>query len=682
MSNAIYKLGGMTLLIVGEYNYLLVAISIAMAICISHTGLNILSKLSYTRSREKYLWLISGSILIGAAIWTIHFLGMGAFMLPIRISYNVWFITLSLLASIVFIILAFYIIMPENINKYNVGLAGFLLGTAIVSMHHLGMLAMIVQAEVTHNMNLTLLAVIIPYVASYLTLLMYLRFREALSFTWLKPAAAFVIGSAMASIHYIGMNAMNFYTTDELLARQGSIDYFLFYGIGLTIFVIFLASRGAVFLESKLLERVAYEDTLTGVSNRHGMHRLLKTYKNEKNIGILFLDLDQFKEVNDRYGHDIGDRLIQEVAKRLQHLSGLHQQVFRIGGDEFIMVVKDGNVAFMEQLAEQILTMVKEPYHISGNEIYITVSVGIAIGEVEDKKATTLRQKADIAMYRSKTLGKNRYRIYDDELDEEIFRSTELERDMEKALKEEQFFIMYQPKWNVNEECLHGFEALLRWDHPKFGIVPPNEFIPIAEKNRMIIPITFWVLEQATEQCKAWQALGLFQAVSINLSVRLFELDDLAERVRKILTKTTLEPEYLELEITESMIIDDIDGMIDHLESLRQLGVKISMDDFGTGYSSIGLLDHIPIDTLKLDRLFINDIETKTKRAIIRAIILMAETLKLDVIAEGVESQAHVDSLTDLGCHLMQGYFYSKPMKVEQVNEWTKVKKGCLTNIS
>lgn len=198
----------------------------------------------------------------------------------------------------------------------------------------------------------------------------------------------------------------------------------------------------------------------------------------------------------------------------------------------------------------------------------------------------------------------------------------------------------------------------------------------------MIIPITFWVLEQATEQCKAWQALGLFQAVSINLSVRLFELDDLAERVKKILTKTPLEPEYLELEITESMIIHDIDGMIDHLESLRQLGVKISMDDFGTGYSSIGLLDHIPVDTLKLDRLFINDIETKTKRAIIRAIILMAETLKLDVIAEGVESQAHVDSLTDLGCHLMQGYFYSKPMKVEQVNEWTKVKKGCLTNIS
>lgn len=670
------------MVIEGDFNYLLVVISVFIAIFISNSSLHILAKVSHTRSKEKYVWLISGSVLMGTAIWSTHLLGMLAFHLPIQISYNGWLILLSILVSFTFIFLSFYIIMPENINTYNIGLAGFLLGTGIVTMHHIGMIAMLVPAESYFNMNLTILSIIITYIAAYTVLPMYLRFRNQRSFTWLKVISATIIGISIVGMHYIGMRAVKFYAHDSLITNNSSLDTLLFFSISMTIFVIFLASRGAVYLESKVLEKVAYQDTLTGLSNRRGMNRFISPLISNKNVGVLFLDLDEFKVVNDQFGHDVGDRLIQEVAMRLQGFVSNQQQVFRIGGDEFILIVHPCNVEYMEELAEQVLQSIKRVYAIADKEIWITVSIGICVGTVEDASATTLRQKADIAMYRSKALGRNQYCVYDDKLDMEVFRSAELEKDIQMALDNEQFYIEYQPKWNVADECLHGFEALLRWEHPRFGRVAPNEFIPISERNRMIIPITLWVLESACLQSIKWQKQGLYQPISVNLSARLFEIDDLSVHVEHILEKTGLAPNLLEFEITESMILQDINRVIIQLERIRGLGIKISMDDFGTGYSSIGLLDHIPIDTLKLDRLFIKDIETKTKRSIIKAIILMAESLNLDVIAEGVESQEHVDTLTELGCYLIQGYFYSKPMKVAEINEVIQRETGCLSTLS
>lgn len=238
------------------------------------------------------------------------------------------------------------------------------------------------------------------------------------------------------------------------------------------------------------------------------------------------------------------------------------------------------------------------------------------------------------------------------------------------ALEQKQFIVVYQPKWNVKTNRLYGFEALIRWQHPRLGLVSPGEFIPIAEETGIIVPITRWVLEEACRQCKAWKDQGINQPVSVNLSVRMFQTSSLVEWVQDILNIVELAPHFLELEITESMVFYDINDIIRQLESIRKLGVRVSMDDFGTGYSSIGLLDRIPIDALKLDRLFTNDLDTPGKRAILHAIILMAENLNLDVIAEGVENEEHIEFLTELGCYVMQGYFYGKPMNDEEIFQW------------
>ncbi len=228
----------------------------------------------------------------------------------------------------------------------------------------------------------------------------------------------------------------------------------------------------------------------------------------------------------------------------------------------------------------------------------------------------------------------------------------EMAKNLQRALEQNQFFIVYQPKWNVKTNRLHGLEALIRWQHPRLGIVLPGEFIPIAEETGQIIPITKWTLEEACRQCKDWQSQGILQPVSVNLSARLFHADSLTELILGVLDKVGLDPHLLELEITESMVLQDHHDRIRQLDSIRQLGVRISMDDFGAGYSSIGLLDRLPLDALKLDRSFTQDLESPSKRAIIRAIVLMAENLHMDVIAEGVENQEHIDLLTQLGCYV------------------------------
>lgn len=328
-----------------------------------------------------------------------------------------------------------------------------------------------------------------------------------------------------------------------------------------------------------------------------------------------------------------------------------------------------------EQLAEQILQKTKEVYHIDGNELYITGSIGISIGSIQDTDRSVLLKTADTAMYKAKGRGKNQYCVYDEEMGEQEVRKMEIEKDLRHALENNQFYIVYQPKWNVKTNRLFGFEALIRWKHPRLGIVYPAEFISIAEETGLIVPMTRWTLEEASRQCKQWLSEGVAQPVSVNLSVRLFQTDRLIGMVLDALQAAGLEARWLELEITESMILHDVNDIIRQLEQIRAMGVRISMDDFGTGYSSIGLLNRIPLDALKLDRLFTHDLDNPGKRAILHAVMLMAETLNLDVIAEGVEQQEHIEYLSKLGCHLMQGYYYGKPLHIDELESWIKVRQ-------
>lgn len=657
----------------GSYNYYIVALSVVIAILASYSALNITAKISYAKGKSRFFWLFAGAFVMGNGVWSMHFVGMLAFHLHAKVKYDTWLTSFSMLASIISSFIAFYITMPKNINWYKIAIGGFIMGSGIVTMHYMGMEAMIMPVELSYDIKLWTLSAIIAFVASYAALFLFLRFRNQSSSSWLKWLSSIIMGFAICGMHYTGMKAAQFKSHgDTVMEHAPTVDIFLLYGVTVNIFVILFVSWGAMFLDRHVLEKMAYQDTLTGLPNRNEMNRFFDTHIGKESIAVLFLDLDRFKAINDTLGHNIGDLLVQEVGMRLRQFVRSDQQAFRIGGDEFLFIMKRCDQARAERLAEEILRSIKKVYYIDGNELYITGSIGISIGSILQSDRSILLKTADTAMYKAKGLGKNQYCVYTDAMGVQEVRKMELEKDLQRALEQNQFYIEYQPKWNVKTNQLYGFEALIRWQHPRLGLVTPGEFIPIAEETGLIIPMTRWTLEEACRQCKSWQSQGIAQPISVNLSVRLFQSDSLMELIEGVLEKVELDPHFLELEITESMVFYDLNDIIRQLESIRKLGVRVSMDDFGTGYSSIGLLDRLPIDALKLDRLFTNDLDTPSKRAIIHAIILMAENLSLDVIAEGVEQQEHIDFLTELGCYVMQGYFYGKPMKNENIEQWIR----------
>ncbi|GEN84557.1 putative signaling protein [Sporosarcina luteola] len=653
----------------GTYNIYIVALSVIIAVLASYSALNIAAKISNANGKMKYFWLFSGSFVMGSGVWSMHFIGMLAFEIHANMDYDASLTLLSMIASVLSSFIAFYITMPQIVDMKRLILGGFTMGSGIVAMHYIGMEAMIMPMELSYDKGLLLLSVVIAFIASYAALFLFLRFKNQRTASWLKWLSAIIMGTAICGMHYTGLKAARFHSHSHLTENTQGIDLFLLYSVLITTLFILFISWGAMFFDRNVLEKMAYQDAITGLPNRNEMNKFFDTFIGNETIGVLFIDLDKFKVINDTIGHDMGDLLISEVGARLQQFIRKDQRVFRIGGDEFLLVVKHCDEKWAEQLAKEILLSIKDVYRIEGNELYITASIGISIGTITSSNRFTLLKAADMAMYRAKKSGKNRYCLYNDALGLEEVRKMELEKDLQSALENNQFYIVYQPKWNVKTNRLYGFEALLRWEHPRLGVISPAEFIPITEETGLIVPITKWILEKVCHQCITWQTQGELQPVSVNLSNRLFQSGRLKDMVQNALEKANLKPHLLELEITESMVFYDVEDIILQLDSIRALGVRISMDDFGTGYSSIGLLDRMPIDTLKLDRLFTNDLDTPRKRAIMNAIIVMADDLQLDLIAEGVENEEHIESLTQLGCYLVQGYFYGKPMKVGEINK-------------
>ena len=414
------------------------------------------------------------------------------------------------------------------------------------------------------------------------------------------------------------------------------------------------------------IEYLAYHDALTGLSNRYQFYTRLKNHlsrETTKNLAVLSMDLDRFKVFNESLAQEMGDRLIQKVSDRLKDCMGIEGDVARNGSDEFLVSFCNLNRQEIAAVAEHILDSFTKPFRIDQYELYTTPSIGISFYPHDGKDVDTLIKKADAALHQVKRNGKNHYQFYDADIADHTYEKWKIETDLRKALEQKELLLHYQPKVDLSSGKVVGAEALLRWQHPEKGLVSPAAFIPLAEETGLIIPIGEWALYTACAQNKAWQEAGLPPMVmSVNLSVRQLYQPDLVGIVKRILKETGLSPQYLELEITESMLID-IEQGLKILDELKKIGVQISMDDFGTGYSSLYYLKVLPIDKLKIDHSFVrNCIADSNDAAITKTIITMAHQLKMNVVAEGVESKDQLVFLQRHLCNEAQGYLFSKPV--------------------
>ena len=447
------------------------------------------------------------------------------------------------------------------------------------------------------------------------------------------------------------------------------------------------ASRASLLTEvekekasAQQIEHLAYYDNLTGLANRALFSRLLErelleARRYNRQLAVMFVDLDRFKNINDTLGHEAGDELLKEVAARMRSTLRASDALARLGGDEFVILLPNLNdEQHLTTVAQKILAAVAQPYLSHDQEFRVTASIGISMYPSDGVDEPTLMTHADIAMYQAKEDGKNTFAFYTDELNKHSIERIAFESSLRHALENTQFEVHYQPKVECRTGRMTGVEALLRWNHPDLGWVPPSKFIPIAEETGLIVALGRWVLETACRQQVAWCKLGLPSfRMAVNLSARQFGDDHLLRDVSSVLDSTGIDPAFLELEITESMLMRNVRKASEVLAAFKKLGIRLSVDDFGTGYSSLSNLKRFPVDTIKVDRSFVRDLPAdEADKAIADAIIAMGRSLGMTIVAEGVETEAQASFLREHGCDEIQGFFYSKAIPASAIVELLK----------
>jgi len=456
------------------------------------------------------------------------------------------------------------------------------------------------------------------------------------------------------------------------------------------------SGRRILNLQTELVsEREAFKfqathDVLTGLPNRILLSdrmtmEIARANRSKELVGVLYLDLDRFKIINDTLGHASGDILLEKVSRRLEEITRKCDTVARVGGDEFVIIVPQiKDAKHTVSVANRIIETLKYSFDIDDNELYISPSIGIVVYPYSGQDVETLLKNADTAMYQAKEGGKNTYKTYEPGMGKKAYETMKIEKDMRKALEREEFVLHYQPQFGIAENKIVGMEALIRWQHPEIGLVPPDRFIGIAEESGIISQIGDWVIKTACKQNKEWQNAGYPHiCVSVNLSVRQFQFKDIFKTVSNALKSSKLDSKWLDLEITESDIMQNSAIAVDVLSKIHNIGVKISIDDFGTGYSSLSYLKRLPVDSLKIDRSFISDININQDDAeITKAIIAMAKALSLNVVAEGVETVEQLEVLTKLKCDIIQGYFFSRPLPPAEIQKYLlKINNGIPANV-
>lgn len=688
-------------MLIGSYTPWLVIVSFLVAVLASFTALDMAGRVTTAATRRTtWLWLIGGGCAMGLGIWSMHFIGMLAFRLPIPLGYALGLTTVSLLAAMASSIFALWLVSQPTLPHGRLALGALLMGSGIAAMHYLGMAALHMQPGIDYHPGWVALSLLIAVVASWTALFIAFRLRSSHRRLRDRAAPALVLGTAIVGMHYTGMAAARF-PAGSICGAAGEeglqAQWLALVVLALTIAilaVVLIVSWLDQRMEAQLLRlrntdlssslddayaeltQAALHDPLTRLPNRRLLQQrieqsLAEAEQRGSRFAVMFMDLDGFKQVNDAYGHQTGDALLVAVADRTRKLLRPADMLARLGGDEFVLVVPIENDEDVATLASRIIQTVGREPLLPRHDLQVTASVGIAICPDHAASERQLMAFADAAMYQAKEAGRNAYVLFAEWMNDSAEQQFQLLADLRRAIGTEQLLLHYQPKTRVAGQSVSGAEALIRWRHPQQGLIPPDRFIRLAERSGVINEIGRWALDEACRQLRVWHDAGHDGwTVSVNLSPIQFASPNLLREVREALQTHRIEPRRLILEITENTVMRDTEASLTLLLAMAALGVGISIDDFGTGYSSLLYLKRLPATEIKIDHAFVRDLENSSEDVVIvSAIVALGHALDMDIVAEGVETAGQRAYLERLGCDYLQGYLLGRPVDPERFTQ-------------
>lgn len=673
-----------------SWDPVLIAISYLVAFIASFVALDSAGKIPLSSRTAALFWRIAGGVTLGIGIWSMHFIGMLSMQIPMMMSYDLWLTLASLGVAVVASATALNIaVAGKKLSPFRLIFATAILSAGVVSMHYIGMAALMLDGSIIWDSRLVGLSVVIAVVASGTALWLAFRLRDKRKGVFIdRIIAAFVMAAAICAMHYTGMSAAQFqemaHTLPGGIGELGlsiwvSVTTLCLLGVMLIISLIDSHRRTSRLTDNlhqlnRQLELQARFDALTGLANRHQMDLrmqdcLRSALLSKKPFAVIFLNVDHFKRVNDTWGHSVGDELLIAVAQRITARLTREMTLARLGGDAFILLVPECDDDRLNALVTALLEDVRRPLSVCGHTLSTTISAGVSLYPQDGETLHELKLKADAALNRVKEEGRNGWAIYRAEMSTAIPAKPGFLQELSQALERDQFELWYQPTWHAGDKTIHGFEALLRWRHPEQGVVLPNLFIPSLEQTGLIIPVGNWAIEAACRQLHFWTEQGFSQwTLSLNLSPIQFEQPDIFQIVSSMLEKYSLSPSRLILEVTESTALKNLDRSIELLNAFNHAGIVVSIDDFGTGYSNLLMLSVLPAKELKIDRSFVTSmLENEKSYKLVETIISIARTMEMNVVAEGIETEEQQAVLTRLGCDYLQGYLFSRPLPAEQV---------------
>ncbi|MFG6442350.1 putative bifunctional diguanylate cyclase/phosphodiesterase [Roseateles sp. LKC17W] len=678
-----------------------VVLSYLTAAFASYVALDLAQRVRTPDVQSATVWWFAGSLSMGSGIWAMHFIGMLALKLPFATGYDQAITALSWLAAVAVSAIALRVAALDRLTVKRLTLGAVSMGAGICGMHYTGMAALVLAPGIRWHWGLVAASagVATGAAAAALVIFFWLRRLSAAQARWGQLAAALVMGAAVAGMHYTGMAAAGIAENSLCLSANelgGNNLATLVAGATLALLLLTLFTslldarlrRRATRLQQSLQEantelaEQALRDPLTGLSNRQLLddrisHAIARGRRDNTGLALLMLNLDGFKPVNEAFGHGAGDAVLREVAGRMRALARSHDTLARLGADEFVLLLEgEAGEAHLAQVAQRLLDALAEPMAIvtgdASQPLRLSASIGIALHS--DSPGRTLITQADSATQAVKRSGGNGFAFFEVHMQDGVRDQLELARDLRAALEAggAGLALHYQPKVAGDTARVLGVEALLRWQHPRRGAVSPGVLIPVAERFGIITALGDWVIDEACRQIADWRDQGLKLRVAINLSVQqLRQPEALLLRLEQALARHHLDATQLSCEITESVAMADAAATERVLQRLGELGVSLSIDDFGTGYSSLAYLRRLPVSQLKIDRSFIQDLETSADaRAIVNAVIELAHALGLEVVAEGVETEGQADVLRAKRCDKLQGFLFARPMPAQELARW------------